>query len=89
MSALPFTAGEFRRNSRETVRVQITEYHGRAIVNLRCWFTDGGGELKPGRDGLALSVSHLPALADAVAKALAEAQRRGLLSDEGSTDGSR
>jgi hypothetical protein len=52
------------------------------VVDCRCWWSDASGELKPGRGGLTLAVRHLPALANAVAAALAQAQAHGLLVPE-------
>lgn len=76
---LPFTAGEWPRNSREEVRVRIDQFKDHIIVDCRIWFRDEIGELRPGRGGLTLSVRHLPALAAAVGAALAHATAAGLL----------
>lgn len=69
---------EWEKNQRETLRVRLDEYQGRAIVDLRVWYDDGG-TLKPGRSGLTISTRHLPQLAEALAKALATATASGLI----------
>ena len=76
---LPHIAAEWPRNNRETVRVQLSIYGERPVIDCRVWFPDQRGELKPGRSGLTLSVKHLPPLAEGLAKALTEAKSRGLV----------
>lgn len=60
---------EWRKNRREMLRVRLDTYQGRAIVDCRCWYDDGG-TLKPGRAGLTLSTRHLPQFAEALTKAM-------------------
>lgn len=43
---------EFEKNSREVVRVSLTEYKGQDLLDVRAFYQDGG-EWKPGK-GLAL-----------------------------------
>ncbi|QRM27372.1 transcriptional coactivator p15/PC4 family protein [Microvirga sp. VF16] len=84
MRDLPMTVAEWKRNSRETLRVRLDTYNGQTIVDCRAWWSDANGELRPGKSGLTLSVRHLPALAEALAKALAAAQDAGLVTDDAS-----
>jgi hypothetical protein len=81
--ALPLTVAEWPRNARETVRVRLDRYNGRDTIDIRSWWTDAGGELKPGRSGFTLSVRHLPKLAEAFNEALRRARELGLVDDEG------
>lgn len=67
---------------REIVRVTIDRYNVRQIINIWVWFRDGD-KVKPSKSGIALALKHLPALADSLAKALAEAAALGLLEDGG------
>ena len=83
MTSLPVTVAEWRRNSRETIRVQLDEYQGCATIDVRSWYAADDGELRPGRSGITLSVRHLPKLADAVGQALAAAREHRLLNDVG------
>jgi hypothetical protein len=69
---------EWTINSRERMRVRLDTYQGRDIIDLRRWFSTGGDEYRPGR-GLTVSVRHLPALAEALQRALADATAIGLL----------
>jgi hypothetical protein len=74
----PVTVAEWQRNSRETMRVRLDTYQGHSVIDVRAWYADAHGELRPGRSGLTLGVKHLPALASALAMALEETRRRGL-----------
>jgi hypothetical protein len=79
----PITVAERDRNSREVVRVALDQCNGRHTVNARVWYHDDNDVLKPGKTGITLAVKHLPALAEALAKALMEARELGLLNDGG------
>ncbi len=59
---------EWAKNQRETLRIRLDTYQGRAIIDCRCWYDDGG-TLKPGRAGLTISTRHLPQFAAALGKA--------------------
>jgi hypothetical protein len=73
---------EWPRNSHEMIRARLDEF----TIDLRVWSRGREGDvLKPTRAGLALSVHHLPDLADAVNAALAHARNTGLLADDGGT----
>jgi Transcriptional Coactivator p15 (PC4) len=74
----PITIAEWQRNSRETMRVRLDTYQGRAVIDCRAWYAGPDGALCPGRSGLTLGVKHLPALAGALKLALEEARLRGL-----------
>ena len=38
----------------EVIRVEVTEYKGSTYLNLRVWYTDKDGELKPTQKGIAI-----------------------------------
>jgi hypothetical protein len=65
------------KNARETLMVKLDTFKDQPIVDCRAWYTAGDGSLKPGRSGLTVSIRHLPALADAIAKALTTATTSG------------
>lgn len=69
------------KNSREDVRIALTEFQGLKLVDLRIYaFLSGeNGTKYPTKKGLSLRVERLPALIKALRKAEAEAQRQGLL----------
>ena len=70
------------RNARETIVVKLGEYQGNPVFDARTWYDSGDG-LKPGRSGITLAIKHLPALAEALAKALATAEASGLIASNG------
>lgn len=74
----PIVVAEWERSAREVVRITLQDYRGTALVSLRVWFRDQG-TLKPGRDGLNLSVKHLSNLADGLAMAVSRAKALGLI----------
>jgi hypothetical protein len=63
----------------ERVRVRLERYRGTWLVDVRRWFETEGGEVRPTKAGIAFGVKHLPKFADAIATALAEARKRGLV----------
>jgi hypothetical protein len=60
-------------------RVEITEFNGRWYVNLRRWYINDDGELKPTPTGINVAIEHLPALNSLVRMAHKQAKRDGLL----------
>lgn len=66
------------KNRREHVRVTLTAFNGRYLADVRV-YVQAGGEAKPTRLGVSLSLETLPALRAALKKAEAEARRLGLL----------
>ena len=75
----PITVAEWPRNSREVIRVALDQYGGRYTINVRVWWCDSDGTLKPGRAGIALSVKHLEPLARGLSEAVEKAREVGLL----------
>jgi hypothetical protein len=83
--AEPVTIAEWWKNRRgESIRLRLNQFEGRAIFDLRTWYT-ADGVLKPGK-GFAAEVRHLPRLAKEMAKAEARARELGLLGNEGVGD---
>jgi hypothetical protein len=78
----PVTIVEWPRNKREVIRVRLDRYNGRDTVDLRTWYRDQNGDLRPTPKGLTLAVDHLPALAAAVNQALHAACERGLIVED-------
>lgn len=68
----PILIHEWRKNASEVVRVSLDEFNGRPIVGIRVWFDAGGGEMRPGKSGIAMAVTHLPQLRFAMDKATRE-----------------
>jgi hypothetical protein len=72
----PISAGQ-------VLRISVEPYKGAWLFNVRKWFDPGNGELRPSKQGVALSVKHLPKLAEAVNGALSAARSRGLVAGSG------
>jgi hypothetical protein len=75
----PRIIAEIPKNAREMIRVSLGEFHGRAVLDCRIWYQPGDGDMRPGSKGLTVAIRHLPQLADALAKAVLEAQESKLL----------
>jgi len=66
----PHLIAEWPRNSREVIRVALDQYNGRFTLNIRVWYRDQAGELRPGKTGVTLALKHLPEMAAALSRAL-------------------
>jgi hypothetical protein len=82
----PAWSGEHRLNQREAVRIEISDYRGQLIFDLRRCFYPDGEPPRPTKKGLACAVKHLPALAALLNEALHHARVKGLLPTEGGAD---
>jgi hypothetical protein len=69
----------------ESVRVTLSTYADRTIIDLRTWYT-AAGKLQPGK-GFAADVRHLPQLAKALASAVSKARELGLISADNDNGG--
>jgi hypothetical protein len=63
----------------ESIHIQLLEFEGHALIDLRKYFTDKDGKLLPTRKGLSLVVARLPDLAAAINKAVRKATELGLI----------
>jgi hypothetical protein len=63
----------------EEIRITIQEYKGVPLCSVRLWYEDKAGEMRPGKDGLNVTMMHLPALSDALRDALGAAVKAGLI----------
>ncbi len=74
------------KNQREEIRVALSEFEKDGtthdMVSARVFYDAGDGEMRPGRNGLNVSVKLLPQLVAALRQAEAEARAAGLLPDE-------
>jgi hypothetical protein len=76
----PIAPRDFRKNSRETLRLEVSEYRGKVLLNTRIWYLPTeGAELRPGRDGWAMDIAKLPEIAKAFANLETDARAAGLL----------
>jgi hypothetical protein len=80
---LPVVVAQWDRNARQVVRVTVDHYKGCDTIDLRGWYHDPKGGFKPTPSGLTLAIWHLPALIDALTKALDVANELGLQTERG------
>ena len=59
---------QFEKNATEVVRVSLTEFHGRKLIDLRVYYTDDKGEYRPTRKGISLAVDGYTDFRSAVAR---------------------
>jgi len=57
------------KNSREELRVSLTEFKGYNLASLRVWFQAEDGSMRPGKAGLVIRVERLPDLIAALQRA--------------------
>jgi hypothetical protein len=75
------TVSEWWKNRRGgSIRMTLSTYADRNLVDLRTWFT-AGGKLRPSK-GFTAAVRHLPRLAAALAKAESKARDLGLIAGD-------
>lgn len=78
--AEPVICSEFWANRRgESVRIQLREFQGITIVDIRRHYTAANGKTLPTKKGIALAIARLPDLARAIAKAVNKAEELGLI----------
>lgn len=76
---------EWAKNGRETLRVRLDTFKDQPVIDCRAWYENSEGLLRPGRGGLTLGIRHLPALADALVKAVETANAAGLMPADDAT----
>eukprot|EP00013_Stygamoeba_regulata_P006262 CAMPEP_0177629590 /NCGR_PEP_ID=MMETSP0447-20121125/751_1 /TAXON_ID=0 /ORGANISM="Stygamoeba regulata, Strain BSH-02190019" /LENGTH=101 /DNA_ID=CAMNT_0019130925 /DNA_START=88 /DNA_END=393 /DNA_ORIENTATION=- len=47
-------------------RVSVSHFRGKQLVNIREYYSDASGEIKPGRKGISLTVEQYEALKEAI-----------------------
>lgn len=69
----------------QAIRVSLSTYAGRNLIDLRTWHTVDG-KLKPTAKGLATDIKHLPRLRAALVKAESKARSLGLIENDAEGD---
>lgn len=62
---------DIKKNNTEIIRVEISEYQGKELINLRIWYQaidNGEVVYKPTQKGVALSVDKFSELQEAITK---------------------
>ena len=70
---------QFEKNKKEEVRVSLETFHGRKLINIRVFYKDDDGTMKPGKQGLALAVDRYKDLAGAILELGQHLKSGGLL----------
>jgi hypothetical protein len=69
------------KNSREEIRIELTEYKGHRLVGCRVWARKATDEWVPTQKGITFKVGLLADVLDGLQKAQDELQRQGLPTD--------
>lgn len=76
---------KFEKNSREEIRIQLREFKGHQLLDIRTfYFTSEGGEPKPSPKGVSVSLKLFSQLKEAILEAEKVLKEEGLMSDDGS-----
>jgi len=64
---------DIQRNSNEIIRIEVSEFKGKELINIRIWFQaveGGSGNVvyKPTQKGVALNISEFDQLKDGIEK---------------------
>lgn len=82
MSVVKKIIASIRKNARESVRVEITEFKGHNLVDLRV-YADGDDGQVPTKKGITVRVGLLPDLIEGLKKAETAPRSQGLLDGNG------
>ena len=77
---------QFDKNATEVVRVSLTEYRGRKLVDVRVYYSDSEGQYRPTKKGVSLSVDVYPDFKRALLVLEKILLERGLISPEDLAD---
>lgn len=57
------------KNSKQEIRVSLDHFQGHDLLNMRVWYRTDQGEMRPGKQGLAVRLAILPDLIHALIQA--------------------
>lgn len=61
---------DIKRNDREIIRIEVSEFEGKELINLRIWYQaiDSSGDIvyKPTKKGVALNISQYNELKEGI-----------------------
>ncbi|NHJ32261.1 MAG: hypothetical protein FK732_05320 [Asgard group archaeon] len=74
---------EFRKNALEKVKVELCNYRGIDVINIRVYYNANiaGNNWKPSPKGITMSADRIPELKKALDKALEEWKKQGYSSN--------
>jgi hypothetical protein len=73
---------QFEKNATEVIRVSLTEYRKRKLVDVRVYYSDDEGEYRPTKKGVSLSLEVYPDFKRALASLEKILLERDLISPE-------
>jgi hypothetical protein len=83
--AEPIEIAKFWKNRQRNIAIvaSLREHEGHNLIDIREYFTDQAGCMRPSTRGLAMVVRRLPELSKALRKALETARALNLLPEDG------
>ena len=66
---------EFNKNASEVVKVQLTEYDSKQLLDIRVWVQNNKGAFVPTRKGISLRIDQAETLKEAIDKAAEEIEK--------------
>jgi len=72
----PKLVAEFNKNASEVVRVQLTEYDGKQLLDIRVWVQNDKGDFIPTRKGITIRTEQVNSLKQAIEKAAEECEKQ-------------
>jgi hypothetical protein len=74
------------KNSREQIRISLTDFHGRQVINIRVFYQEPNGEWLPGKKGLAFTSDKMPLFLNALQETAKLLDEGGMELQEGAVD---
>lgn len=65
----PIQIADIPRNKTEIIRIEITEYREKKLLNIRTWYENEEGNYAPTKKGVAIPIENFDQLYQAIAKA--------------------
>ena len=63
---------QIRKNKSEVIRIQLKEYEGHKLVDIRVWYEDENGEYKPTKKGISFNRHLSINVANAITEVMSE-----------------
>ena len=72
----PKLIAEFNKNASEVVRIQLTEYDGKQLLDIRIWVQNDKGDFIPTRKGITIRTEQVNSLKQAIEKAAEKCEKQ-------------
>lgn len=60
---------DIQKDNGDTIRVELSEYEGHKFLQIRIWFTNDDGELKPTKKGVSIPLNKIKDISEALSVA--------------------